>query len=102
MKNQIQKDKFKRNLHFNSEEKIIILKSIVKNKKISKNVRWNSELELNKLPISSFKVQQVNRCILTGRKKKANKLLKVSRLAFLKFVRAGFIPGFKKYKYKCY
>ena len=96
MKNQIKKDKNKRNLCFNFEEKSVILKSIVKNKKISKNIRWNSELQLSRLPNSSFKIQQVNRCILTGRKKKINKFLKVSRLSFLKFVRKGFIPGFKK------
>ena len=96
MKNQIQKDKNKRNLHVIFEDKTIILKSIIKNKKISKNLRWNSELKLNTLPSSSFKRQQVNRCMLTGRKKKANKFLKVSRLSFLKFVRKGFISGFKK------
>lgn len=96
MKNQIQKDKNKRNLHFNFEEKIIVLKSIIKNKKISKNLRWNSELKLSQLPNSSLKIQQVNRCILTGRKKKSNKFLKVSRLSFLKFVRKGFLSGFKK------
>lgn len=96
MKNQIQKDQKKRNLHFKFEEKTLILKSIIKNKKIPQNVRWNSELELSKFPNSSSKVQQVNRCILTGRKKKVHKFLNVSRLVFLKFVRIGFIQGFKK------
>lgn len=96
MKNQTQKDKNKRYLHFKYEEKIIILKSILKNKKLSKNLRWNSELNLKKLPNSCFKGQQVKRCIVTSRKKKITKFLKVSRLSFLKFVRKGLVPGFKK------
>ena len=96
MKNQIQKDKKKRKLHVTFEDRIVILKSIIKNKKLSNNLRWNSELKLNNLPKSSFKIQQINRCVLTGRRKKSNKFLKVSRLTFLKFVRKGFIYGFKK------
>ena len=96
MKNQIQKDKKKRKSHVIFEDKIVILKSIVKNKKLLSNLRWNSELKLNNLPKSSFKIQQINRCVLTGRRKKSNKFLKVSRLTFLKFVRKGFIYGFKK------
>ena len=96
MRNQTQKDKNKRYLHLKYEEKIIILRSIANNKKITKNLRWNSELELRKLPNSCFKTQQVERCIITSRKKKITKFLKISRLAFLKFVRKGLIPGFKK------
>lgn len=96
MKNQIQKDKNKRNLTLKFENKRIILKSIIKNNNICKTIRWNSELKLTELNSNGHKNRQVNRCILTGRKGKFNKLFRLSRLSFLKFARNGFICGLKK------
>ena len=49
MKNQVHKDKNKRNLNSKFENKRIILKSIAKNNNISKIIRWNSELKLTSL-----------------------------------------------------
>jgi len=93
MKNQINKDKNKRNLYSKSENKYIILKSIFKNTNIIKTTRWNSGL---KFPSGNYKTSLVKRCVLTGRKNKINESFRFSRLSFLKLVRNGFIPGFKK------
>jgi small subunit ribosomal protein S14 len=96
MKNQIQKDKTKRNLNLKFENKRIILKNITKNNNICKTIRWNSELKLTEINHNSHKNRIVNRCVLTGRKGKFNKFFRFSRLSFLKFARIGFICGLKK------
>jgi len=96
MKNQVHKDKNKRNLNSKFENKRIILKSIAKNNNISKIIRWNSELKLTSLNSNSHKTRIVTRCAFTGRKKKFNPMFRFSRLSFLKFARHGFISGIKK------
>ncbi len=96
MKNQIQKDKFKRSLNLKFENKRIILKSITKNNNICKTIRWNSELKLTEINSNSHKNRSVNRCILTGRKGKIDKFFRFSRLSFLKFTRKGYVCGLKK------
>jgi len=97
MKNQLQKDKRKRNLHLDLENKRIILKNISNNTNVTKPIRWNSELELTNSSFNSSKKNQiVNRCILTGRKSKVAPKFRVSRLSFLKLARNGFISGLKK------
>lgn len=96
MKNQIQKDKNKRNLNSKIENKRVILKSIIYNNKISKIIRWNCELELTNISSNNFKIGIVNRCVFTGRKGKFNKQFRFSRLSFLKLARNGFIGGLKK------
>ena len=93
MKNKIQNDKKKRNLNYRLETKQIILKSFLKNKNLSRTIRWNSELYLSDI---KFKTKLVKRCILTGRKSKFNESFRFSRLMFLRLVRNGFISGFKK------
>jgi ribosomal protein S14 len=96
MKNQIYKDKKKRNLSFNSENKKFVLKSICQNSSVPKTVRWNSVLKFTEFNKSSNTNTLVNRCILTGRKKKINKLFRFSRISFLKLARMGFVSGLTK------
>lgn len=96
MKKLIRKDIEKRNSFFLSEKKKTILKTINKNysfREIEKN-RVTSNLSKN------FKhntlTQIVNRCILTGRKKRLNKMFNFSRVYFRKLIRSGHIFGFRK------
>lgn len=96
MKNQIQKDKKKRECFLKFENKNIILKSIVKNTNLIKTIRWNAGLKLTDFELNAHKIRLVNRCILTSRKNRFNKSYKFSRLVFLKFVRNGYISGLKK------
>ncbi len=92
----IPKDKKKRSLYFKFEKQSLILKSIAQNYSIAKTIRWNSELNLTRLLLNSYKTRLVKRCILTERKNKFNKLLNISRLSFLRLARKGFITGLKK------
>jgi ribosomal protein S14 len=96
MKNQIYKDKNKRNLSFHIENKIFVLKSIYKNTSVPKPVRWNSSLKFSEFLKNNYSTSFVNRCVITGRKKKVNKNFRLSRLSFLKFSRNGFISGLTK------
>jgi ribosomal protein S14 len=94
MKNQLYKDKKKRNLSFVSENKKFVLKSIYKNLSLPKIIRWNSSLKFTKN--LNYSHSCVNRCVVTGRKKQINKKFRFSRLSFLKFARNGFISGIRK------
>lgn len=96
MKNQVHKDKNKRKLSFESENKQFILKSIYRNTNISKTIRWNSGLKFTQLSTGDFTNSAVDRCIMTGRKKKINKSFKFSRISFLKMARKGSVAGLRK------
>lgn len=96
MKNQLHKDKNKRNFSLKFEKKHFILKSLMKNTNTIKTLRWNTSLKLTSLDLKHSFVKTVNRCILTGRKNKFNKNFKFSRLTFLKLARNGYINGLFK------
>jgi len=97
MKKQTKKDKKIRRLFNRQELKHIVLKSIVKNENLSLNVKWKAVLKLSNSPRNSKKTRFVNRCVLTNRKAKFNRIFKkFSRLSFLKFARSGNISGLKK------
>ena len=94
MKKQIQKDKKIRKLFNQQESNNIILKSIIKNENLSLLVKWNATL---KFLGTQNKTQFVNRCILTNRKAKFNRIFKkFSRLSFLILARSSEISGLKK------
>jgi ribosomal protein S14 len=96
MKNQLHKDKKKRKLGVNDENKKIVLKSIYKNTNLPKIIRWNSGVKFTAIGKAGFTSGFVNRCVLTGRKKQINKNFRFSRLSFLKLARTGFISGVSK------
>lgn len=94
MKKLIQNSKKKRKLFKNCEIKRVILKSFSNNFNLSKTLRWNSNLKMTNGIINAN--QLTKRCIITGRKNIFNKHYKISRLAFLKHARHGFISGLIK------
>jgi ribosomal protein S14 len=96
MKNQIYKDKNKRILNFTLDNKKFVLKSILKNASVSKLIAYNSNLNFTEFSKSYYSSVLVNRCVLTGRSKRAQRLFRVSRLAFLKNLRNGSIYGMTK------
>ena len=97
MKKQTQKDKRIRKLFNKRELNYVILKSIVKNENLSLIVKWNAVSKLSDFSTSQNKTKFVNRCVLTNRKAKFNRIFKkFSRLRFLLLARAGTIPGLKK------
>lgn len=97
MKKQTQKDKKLRKFFNQQELNHVILKSIVKNENVSLLIKWNAILKLSNFSGSQNKTRFVNRCVLTNRKAKFNRVFKkFSRLSFLRVVRSGVIPGLKK------
>lgn len=97
MKKQTQKDKKIRKLYNQNELNHIILKSIVKNENLSLVLKWNAVLKLSNFAGNQNKTRFVNRCVLTNRKAKFNRIYKkFSRLSFLSLARSGSIPGLKK------
>lgn len=97
MKKQTQRDKKLRKSFNQQELSHFILKSIVKNENLSLLVKWNAILKLSNFLGSRSKTRFVNRCVLTNRKAKFNRIFKkFSRLSFLLLARSGVIPGLKK------
>jgi len=97
MKKQIQKDKKIRKFYNQQELNQIILKSIVRNENLSLILKWNAISKLSTFARSYSKTRFVNRCILTNRKAKFNRIFKkFSRLSFLLLARSGAISGLKK------
>ena len=96
MKNQIYKDKKKRILNYKLENKKFILKSILKNVSISKLISYNSNFKFTEFSNSSYLSSLVNRCVVTGRKKKIQRMFRFSRLSFLNYARNGCVNGLTK------
>lgn len=96
MKNQIYKDKNKRNLSFTLENKKFVLKSILQNVSISKVISYNSNFKFTEFPNYSYLSSLVNRCVVTGRRKKIQKMFRFSRLSFLNYARNGYVNGLTK------
>jgi len=97
MKKKLQKDKKIRKLFNRRELNHVILKSIVKNENLSLIAKWNAILKLSHFSGGQNKTRFVNRCVLTNRKAKFNRIFKkFSRLSFLRMARSGVIPGLKK------
>jgi ribosomal protein S14 len=97
MKKQTQKDKNLRKSFNRQELNYIILKSIVKNENLSLLIKWNAVLKLSNFLGGQNKTRFVNRCVLTNRKAKFNRIFKkFSRLSFLSLARSGVISGLKK------
>ena len=96
MNNQIYKDKNKRILKINLEYKKFILKSIIKSVNMSKIISYNSNLNFTEFSKLFYLSSLVNRCVVTGRNKKLQKLFRFSRLSFLNFARNGYISGLTK------
>jgi ribosomal protein S14 len=100
MKKQTQKDKRIRKMFNQQEVSQVILKSIIKNENLSLNVKWNAVLKLSNFLGNQNKMRIVNRCILTNRKAKFNRIFKkFSRLSFLRLARSCAIPGLKKFSW---
>ena len=94
MKKLVRKDLNKRQKLMLIEKQKFVLKNMIKNhnfnKKLKKKISFKSNFN------NTLFTQINNRCIITNRKKKINKLFRFSRLCFLRYIRAGYIFGFRK------
>lgn len=95
MKKLVQKDKKTRKSIKEFELKKLVVLSIFKNSQLSKLTSLKSTKEFALLPIKSSKTRHVNRCVVTGRKKRINKLYSLSRISFMRLVQNGSICGLR-------
>lgn len=96
MTNSIQRDKKRRLLFLNYELKRLELTTIIHDLKISKDIRYKSQCELNKLPRNSSKIRIKNRCILTGRGHAILNFCSLSRVKFRELASQGLLMGITK------
>ena len=72
------------------------LKTIINNKKLPLDERFQAQLKLAKLPRNSSKTRVRNRCQITGRPHGVYRKLKISRIALRDMASSGKIPGMTK------
>lgn len=89
MKHAIRKDLEKRLLASKNEENRIVLKTIVNNMSIQKEIRWKAQLSLSDLSKKSSVAQVHKRCILTGRPRFLVKGFNLSRFMIRKLAQDG-------------
>ena len=88
------KKRIKLSLKFESKRKK--LKSIIMNRKLSLEERFNAQMKLSKLPRNSSKIRVKNRCEITGRSHAVYRKLRISRIILRKLGLEGKIPGMVK------
>jgi len=96
MTNSIEKDKKRRLLYAKYEMKRLVLKSIIRDLSLSKNLRFQSVNELNKITRNSSLGRLNNRCAQTGRSKGNYRMFKLSRITFRELALKGLLPGVTK------
>jgi len=97
MKYLVEKDKKRRQIFSNFEQKRALLKALIRNENLSKKIRWKISLELAKLPKDSSLTRIRNRCVLTGRPRGVQNYFKVSRIILRDIISKGEAPGVTKY-----
>lgn len=96
MTNFIERDKKRRSIFSEYELKRLELTSIIQDLTFSKEKRYRSLKELNKLPRNSSKIRIKNRCILTGRGHSVLRFCGLSRLKFRDLASQGLLMGVVK------
>ncbi len=72
------------------------LKTIINDKQISSEDRFQAQLKLNEIPKNASPVRLHNRCELTGRSKGYYRKFRLSRIMFRQLASCGKIPGVVK------
>ena len=96
MTNFIQRDKKRRSMYSKHELKRLELASVIQDLTLSKEIRYQTLRELNKLPRNSSKIRIKNRCILTGRGHSVLRFCGLSRLKFRELASQGLLMGVTK------
>ena len=96
MSNSIQRDKKRRNLVYKHETQRIEYKSLIANRSIPTELRYDYVNKLNKLSRSSSTTRVRNRCINTGRSRAVYRFCKLSRITMRQLAVQGLIMGLTK------
>lgn len=92
----VQRDVKRKRLAEKNAERYKKLKSIVMNRELSLEERFEAQIELNKLPRNSSRVRYRNRCQVTGRPRGYYGKFKMSRISLRELASFGQIPGLTK------
>jgi ribosomal protein S14 len=96
MKKLVRKDQDSRQNYLVYESPKFVLSYSLGNSMLSNSVRTNLFLQSLNLPRKSSITRYVSRCIVTGRRKRINKLFSFSRLALSRFFRSGLLFPLRK------
>ena len=96
MKKLLIKDLTKRKRVEQFELEYFMLRQVSSNSNFLKTLRWNAFFKLANSSKQNSKTILSNRCIKTSNKKSFHKLVKFSRIVFLKLARFGYFSGIRK------
>ena len=99
MQKKIKKNIKQRFLFKKNEKKRLIIKSILINTSLKKNIRWKTQQKFFKLNNNSSITRIKNICILSGRSKSIYRFFKISRICLRKLSSNGLLPGVFKYSW---
>lgn len=99
MKKLIRKDRDSRQSYLFYEYSKFILSYSLGNSMLPNTVRSNLFMQLLNLPKKSFITRNVYRCVITGRRKRINKLFSFSRLVLSRFFRSRLLFPLRKSKW---
>jgi small subunit ribosomal protein S14 len=99
MQKKIKKNIKQRYLFKDLEKKRLILKIILKNLNIEKDLRWKLQQKWYFFHKNSSITRIKNICVLTGRSRSIYRLFKISRIQLRKLASEGFLPGVSKYSW---
>jgi ribosomal protein S14 len=89
-------DNFKRHLFIKNEIQLQLLTAYKKTATTGNIFRAILNLDRKNLTRFSSKIQQSNRCVLSGRKRSVSKLTRMSRFRFQSMAYEGKLPGFMR------
>lgn len=96
MKILLTKDKNRRNQYLLFEKKRRILKSIINNLDLPKNIRYSIYKRLISLPSNTSKLKMKHRCVISNRSKSVYRKFRMSRIVFRDLASNGQLMGVKK------
>ncbi len=92
----VQKNLKRKKMSKQYAKKRAALKSIIMNKDIAVDERFDAQMKLSKLPRNGAKTRIRNRCELTGRSRGIYRKFKISRIVLRQLASIGQIPGMIK------
>ncbi len=95
-KSAIETNERRRKLVLNQAAKRSRLKSIVNDKSIPLEDRFQATLKLAEMPRNGARIRLRNRCEVTGRPRAFYRKLKMSRIALRELGNQGMVPGLVK------
>ncbi len=96
MKSKIFQDKLKRRNFLKQEFNWLIIKSFIRENKLSNSFRFKVNNFLSSFPRNATYVHVKNRCILTARSRSTYRHFRMSRLMFRKYAALGQLSGIRK------